>query len=336
MSLETPPGVGFLISLTILIFITRPSIALGHIWTDYNVTEFAVLVGVLDTGSVNDLNTLDNIQYNISEVNGVPGMLISFNFSGIATDRETIWLVVNVLYDGRPKHDLDIDVWNFKSSDWDTIGLIPDQVDFTWINSSSYGLRIPVDYVAEGVVRGRFNHPDKGNEKDALSIDYLRLQASTPETTTPLGYGSWFSEAPERNTYSLQPSLISRLPTLLQFLLNRYTLTLNLRIIPDPTLRYLHLRILINTGNTTNIIEDELFFTGDPVNITYSPRLKFSQGILDFKPHTHTITIEAADIYGVSNTFTFTAQTPDDVAAIRSFIIIAIVAFSLLRLYPND
>lgn len=156
------------------------------VWEYFNASEIGVTTGTLDSGGLVNISTVDGTRMNISEVVGVPGMDISFNFTGIPTDASCVWLVLNSLYDGNQAHEFCIDLWNYTGSSWETIGHIPDQTAFEWINSTIYDLRIPADYVnATGEVRGRLYHLSAGNINHDLSIEFLNIYAEVPSTVTP-------------------------------------------------------------------------------------------------------------------------------------------------------
>ena len=149
-------------------------------WVSYNLTEIGVIVGTLDSGDLNSTLDIDGDMFNVSEVVGAPGMLISGNFSGIDPDAECMWIVIYSLYDGNLNHDFDIELWNFTGSAWVEDGPIPDMVAFEWTNSTIYGLRIPNDFLSGGEVRVRLDHEAPGNINHDLFIEYFKLLAEIP------------------------------------------------------------------------------------------------------------------------------------------------------------
>ena len=163
-----------------------PGVNVTSEWIYFNASEIGVTTGTLDSGGLVNVSTMDGTRMNVSEVVGVPGMDILFSFTGIPTDAGCVWLVINSLYDGNMNHDFDIDLWNHTGSLWETIGHIPDQTAFEWVNSTIYDLRIPNDYVnATGDVRGRLYHMSPGNINHDLSIEFLNIYAEIPSSVTP-------------------------------------------------------------------------------------------------------------------------------------------------------
>jgi hypothetical protein len=172
----------------------------SSVWTYYDPSEIGVTTGTLDSGGLANVTTVDGTRMNVSEVVGVPGMDISFNFTLIPDDAACVWLVLNCYYDGTATHVFDIDLYNETGGSWETIGLIPDQTGFEWVNSTIYDLRIPNDYVtATGAVRGRLYHVSAGNINHDLSIEFLNIYAEIPSTVTPVAgdvdIGPWIAIA---------------------------------------------------------------------------------------------------------------------------------------------
>jgi len=176
----------------------KPGLNVTGEWIEYNLTQIGVLVGTLDDGNLNSTLDIDGDTYNVSEVVGVPGFRISFNWTDIPDNADCIWIEIYYHYDGNQAHDVDVELWNFTSSSWVFLGHIVDSVDFVWVNVSIYDLRIPNDFVnSSGAVLGRINHADAGNMNHDLFIEYLKLQAFVPSEVTPTISGAnwgllWF------------------------------------------------------------------------------------------------------------------------------------------------
>lgn len=150
-------------------------------WIDYNLTEIDVLIGVHDSGDVNSTLDIDGDIYNCSEVVGAPGYRISFNWTNVDQESHCLWVVAYVFYDGNQAHDIHVELYNFTSTTWVEIGTINDAVDFGWVNSSIYDLRMPNDFInSTGAVLGRFDHVAAGNINHDIHIEFLKLQAFIP------------------------------------------------------------------------------------------------------------------------------------------------------------
>ena len=149
-------------------------------WIEYRATAINASVGIVDEGDLNSTFEIDDDTFNVSEVVGAPGMLISVNFSGIDPDVECVWITIWYLYDGNLNHVFEIEMWNFTSSSWVTDGLLVDTAVFVWANSTIYAMRIPNEFLSGGEVRVQLNHETPGNINHDLFIDYIRLIAKVP------------------------------------------------------------------------------------------------------------------------------------------------------------
>ena len=149
-------------------------------WIEYRASAINASVGVVDGGDLNSTFEIDGDTFNVSEVVGAPGMLLSVNFTGIDPDAECVWITIWYLYDGNLNHVFEIEMWNFTSSTWVTDGLLVDTAVFVWANSTIYALRIPNGFLSGGEVRFQLNHETPGNINHDLFIDYIRLIAKVP------------------------------------------------------------------------------------------------------------------------------------------------------------
>lgn len=154
-------------------------------WIDYNASEIDAIVGTVDAGLLNSTFFVDVDTFDVSEVVGIPGMLISVNFTGIDEAASCLWLNVFYEYDGNLNHDFDIELWDFTASVWVDDSHLIDTVGFVWENSTIYDLRIPNDFLSGGEVKVQFNHEAAGNINHDLFIDYVRLQAFIPSDVAP-------------------------------------------------------------------------------------------------------------------------------------------------------
>jgi hypothetical protein len=162
---------------------------LNGTWIDYNASAIGVTTGTLDAGNLASTYFIDSNEYNVSEVVGAPGMMISVNFTGVNESAVSLWLTMYAFYDGNLNHDFDVEVWNFTGSAWVEDSHIEDMTGYEWVNSTIYGLRIPNDFLSSGEVRVRFDHEAAGNINHDLSIERIRLQAFVPTGLAEAGGG---------------------------------------------------------------------------------------------------------------------------------------------------
>ena len=159
-------------------------------WIEYNLTSISVLVGIHDDGDVNSTLDIDGDIYNCSETVGVPAYVISFNWTNVDITARCYWITGYIHYDGNSVHEVNIELYNFTSTDWVYIGQLNDGVDFEWYNITIYNLRIPNDFVnSSGAVLGRLVHEDAGNINHDVYIEYLKLLAFIPSGIVGVGVG---------------------------------------------------------------------------------------------------------------------------------------------------
>ena len=162
-------------------------------WVEYNLTSINVNVGTHDAGNLASTFVLDGDTYDISETVGAPAWLISFNWTNVDQNANSMWVVLYSFYSGNQAHDIDLQLYNFTSTSWADIAHMPDMVGFEWINASIYDLRIPNDFInSTGAVLGRIIHVDAGNINHDILIDFLRLQTFIPfEEADPEWLDGW-------------------------------------------------------------------------------------------------------------------------------------------------
>ncbi len=157
-------------------------------WISYNLTSISTLIGTLDSGNLASTLDIDSNEYNVSEVVGNPGFLVSFNWTDVNDSARCLWITMYVLYDGNLVHDIHIELYNHTSLSWIEIGVIDDDIAYEWHNVTTYSLRIPNDFVnGTGSVFGRLNHNVAGNINHDLSIEYLKLLAFIPSSVAVIG-----------------------------------------------------------------------------------------------------------------------------------------------------
>ena len=144
-----------------------------------HINELYLDVGNYDSGNiastyvVNDANV-----YHLSEVTGAPGFLLYFNFTSSEVPNS---ISIYTLYDGNAGHLVNVDVYNFSSAGWTTLGQIVDGVSYSWVNFSIPDTSNHTHFLE---TRIRIDHTSSGNKNHDLFIDYIGLN----DTWYTLGY----------------------------------------------------------------------------------------------------------------------------------------------------
>ena len=135
----------------------------------YTPDSLTLNTGNYEAGDVDSVKTLsDGNTYDVSEVNGVPGFDIEFDFSAVESFSR-IW--IHVLYDGSGAHIVNVDMWNYDSVDWDTLTTFTLSGDLQFID-------LPVDdtnRLSSGDAIVRLHHITSGNPSHDIFVEYVAL-----------------------------------------------------------------------------------------------------------------------------------------------------------------
>ena len=150
--------------------------AAGGSWIDETPDSITLTTGTYVSGAVADVQTMfDGNVYHVDEVVGVPGFDIRFNFTNVAIVPRCV--VCRWIYAGSATHYVGIDLYNYTTTNWDTI--------HTFVTSGGYYRNatkmIPLvntpNYVSAGAAIIRFYHYTTGNNSHDIQIDYVGLSS---------------------------------------------------------------------------------------------------------------------------------------------------------------
>jgi hypothetical protein len=148
----------------------------------------STVIGDYSAGDVDSLDVADDSDtYDVDEVTGVPGFDIQVTFTGITDFNRVIW---RTQYNGTVFHQVQLQIYNTATTDWDTFQQFTDEDSLTYHN-----IDVPVsdNYIDSGTVIVRIYHLDSGNATHSINIDLCWLQLSTvagvgtPGPTGPTG-----------------------------------------------------------------------------------------------------------------------------------------------------
>ena len=146
------------------------------------------VTGTLDSGNLASLQALDANTYDVSEVGGTPGFLITMDIAGVGSppDNVEIW----GYYTGNHAA-VDVDIWDFNTTSWVTLGQMA-TLGVSVVQQSFPITGTKADKVsAAGLVQIRINHTQAGNPTHDLFLDWVYVDGN------PLD--SWFYDN-EANT----------------------------------------------------------------------------------------------------------------------------------------
>lgn len=160
------------------------------------VDEIYVDVGDHIYGTVNSTYVVDGDVWRCDEVVGAPGYRLLFNFTTSEIPND---LYIYALYDGNLAHIVNVEMYNFSSSGWTTLGQIIDGVSYSWVNLS---IPDPSNHTFRLNTRIRLDHASPGNVNHKIYIDEIGLN------------DTWYSfahnESLSNTTYSVNFALASQ------------------------------------------------------------------------------------------------------------------------------
>ncbi|RLD56518.1 MAG: hypothetical protein DRI97_07290 [Bacteroidetes bacterium] len=123
------------------------------------------------TGTVSDVQDLDGDVIQVEEESGDPGFEIRFEYINV-TDFNNVFLYL--YYHGGATHDVLIQLYNYDTLGWDTIGSFTDQTAFTIIDIP---IALDTDYMnGSNESTLRIYHNGAGNTSHYIEVDYAVLR----------------------------------------------------------------------------------------------------------------------------------------------------------------
>lgn len=158
-----------------------------HRHTEYNASSIDVIIGTLNDGNLTSTYFIDNYWYNVSEDNAEPALDIRFNFTDIIENITCGCIEIYHLYSGHSQHEISVQVWNFTSLSWLTIGnvLFNDTAGWVCIGMGTHH----DDYVHDGNIFGRLYHGARGHPAHELHINRILLNLVYGDECLPITGG---------------------------------------------------------------------------------------------------------------------------------------------------
>jgi hypothetical protein len=162
----------------------------------YGVYNFGDVTSIQTYG---DYNTGANTGfYSVNDApfaNGAPGHVEYVGFTGV-TDFNRV--VLNINYTAASGHTQDIDVYNYQTDAWDTLGTYSGSGNW---QQFALGIIDSAPYISSGNVTIRNYHVNAGNTSHRTWIDYVALEKSITGGQGPRGAtGATGATGPEGNT----------------------------------------------------------------------------------------------------------------------------------------
>ncbi len=136
----------------------------------YLCSSMTVTTGTLDAGSHTYLHSSGSGLVEVSEATGSPGISITLAFTGV--DDITAWQV-HGYYVGSASHEVSIQLYNYDTSTWDTVGTMETETT-PHVYSGALADGSPY-FDITGNAQMRFYHAASGNITHDLFLDYASI-----------------------------------------------------------------------------------------------------------------------------------------------------------------
>jgi hypothetical protein len=137
----------------------------------YTPDSLTVSTGTVNSGDVDSVKVLsDGDVLDVQEVAGVPGFDIIFDFINVGTINQ---LRYHTRYDGGAGHTVNVQLYNYNTSAWDTLTTEAESLDYIY---SAIPVTSSSDYVdSSGNARARLYHVDAGIAAHQQYVDFIAL-----------------------------------------------------------------------------------------------------------------------------------------------------------------
>jgi len=145
--------------------------------TTYTANSISLTNGVYISGSVASIQTYGDYGagnfYNFTDGTGSgPAWILTTTFTGVASFNRA---VLNISYTANSGHTIYVDLYNYNSSSWDSIG---SYTGLSGYYQFALGVISSTPYISSGTVQLRLYHNNSGNAAHETRVDYIALENS--------------------------------------------------------------------------------------------------------------------------------------------------------------
>jgi len=132
----------------------------------YNASSIQVITGT-GAGSLGDIQTYNNIAYNVTEVSSDFELIV--NFTGIT---EFTTLLVRHKTNTDKKHIATVQIWDYVLDDWEGYGFLSEELTS---KMQTFGVYDDTDHIQDGVVQVRFNQVEGKEDTHIHNFDWVGI-----------------------------------------------------------------------------------------------------------------------------------------------------------------
>lgn len=153
--------------------------AIANTTTVYGTYNFGDVSSIT---TANDYNTATNVGfYSINDASGAPGYVVYVGFTNVTNFTR---LVLNLNYTATSGHTVELGMYNFLTSSWDTFTTYSGSTGWTQFILETFD---DAPYISSGKTYARLYHSSSGNTAHRTWIDYVVLQDSIQGGQGPRG-----------------------------------------------------------------------------------------------------------------------------------------------------
>ncbi len=152
----------------------------------YNISSASLPTGTNTSGGTYDLRAKDGSSQVVTEVAGVPGFDVRYNWTGLPDNLTALNLFMFGTYNGNPAHTVHIHVYNQVDEAWTPLlGTWESAGGAHWLNVS--WSQYPDEFVLDGELWVQMLHETTGTPGHTLTLDYVQLRGAVPVLSGGLG-----------------------------------------------------------------------------------------------------------------------------------------------------
>jgi hypothetical protein len=157
-------GNGYLYNDSTYIYFNDTKLATAY----YNASTVQAIVGTT-AGSIEDIQTYNDISYNVSEVNSNPGFDFRVNFTGVSNFNQII-LRFNTL--NVASESINVQLWDYTTSTWEGYATL---TAVTGYNVKTIGVYDNSSHASGGIVQMRFFLNSMGANTHKFEFDWVAI-----------------------------------------------------------------------------------------------------------------------------------------------------------------
>lgn len=169
------------------------------------------------------------------------------------------------------------------------------------------------------------------------------VNGEKPDVAQNYTGGSWPWPQP-KTIFSVSTEIFNAPTDPIQFISNRYQPEIKLRIVPldsmglliNPNMREIVVIVQVEGGNEKKTIERKIYLYEESIELTFSPVLKLSRGLLAFNNVDYLLKITTSDLEGTTSYNEYIISSPRDFAIMRSLLVVILIVLIFYLAFKSE